>query len=174
VRVSEDLDLLAAQQEAARIAARTQVRDVRLFGTSAELGRFPGEAVRLRWSLDTDVEVERDEDDGNSFVLRSKYSLRIVQVPTAAAIREDEEADSAEGEDDLVADIKFEFGALFSTTLRDGDEAITDEELRAYSLTMGVFAMYPYARQYIYDITGRMGLPPLTVGVLTLPVKREV
>lgn len=33
----------------------------------------------------------------------------------------------------------------------------------------GQFALHPYAREYIYDVTGRLGLPPLTVGVLTMP-----
>ncbi|WP_212992236.1 hypothetical protein [Actinoplanes auranticolor] len=129
--------------------------------------------------MDTDIEAERDENDGDAFVLRTKYTVKVNEVVTTVSSEEPRDLSaSTEGSDDdeasLIADISFEFAALFTVERREDDSPVTDEELRAYSFTTGVFAMYPYAREYIYDTTGRVGLPPLTVGVLQLPVKRPV
>ena len=50
--------------------------------------------------------------------------------------------------------------------MRAGDEPVAADEMQAYAATTGQFVLHPFARQYIYDMTGRLGLPPLTVGVL--------
>lgn len=187
MKVSDGIDLYAAQQSALRVAARAEIRDVRLFRASVELDRFPSTGSRLKWSLDTDVSVEREED-GSAFILRSKYVLKVVETshnisepdsivggperprPPVDEGNDDEESDTDE---DQIVELSFEFAALFSLEMRDGDPPVDDSELQAYALTTGQFALYPFAREYIYDVTGRLGLPPLTVGVLQLPVRPD-
>ncbi len=172
MKISDDLDLYAAQQAAARVAARAEIRDVRLFSSNVELDNFPSTGSRLRWSLDTDVAIEREEDD-SAFILRSKYSLVIAEAKDVVSDSENGDNDAAGEEEGRVADISFEFAALFDLELREGDEPVEDSELQAFAVTTGQFALYPYSREYIYDVTGRLGLPPLTVGVLKLPTRRD-
>jgi preprotein translocase subunit SecB len=54
--------------------------------------------------------------------------------------------------------------------MRDGDDPIGEDELSAYGATTARFLLYPFIREYIYDITGRLALPPLTIGVLSRPL----
>ncbi|RIV39331.1 SecB chaperone [Micromonospora radicis] len=173
MKVPDDIDLYAAQQAAARVAARAEIRDVRLFGSSVELDHFPTTGSRLKWSLDTDVAVEREEDD-SAFILRSRYSLVVAEATEVLPDTDDAGAETDDGDDEgSIADISFEFAALFHLEMRDGDDPVNDAELQAFAFTTGQFALYPFAREYVYDVTGRLGLPPLTVGVLQLPVRRD-
>lgn len=173
MRISDDIDLYDAQQTAARVAARAEIRDVRLFSSTIELDNFPSTGSRLKWALDTDVAIEREEDD-SAFILRSKYALSIAEAREAIPDSEDGGSDTdGSQEEGRVADLSFEFAALFDLELREDDEPVEDAELQAFAITTGQFALYPYAREYIYDVTGRLGLPPLTVGVLKLPTRRN-
>lgn len=172
MKISEEIDLFAAQQRAARIAARAEIRDVRLFRSAVDLDKFPAEGAHLKWSLDTDVAVELEED-ASAFVLRASYELTISEASTAVPDQRDGNAKKDDAEAPKVLDIQFEFAALFSLEMREGDASIDDSELQAYAVTTGQFAVYPFAREYIFDVTGRVGLPPLTVGVLQLPTRPE-
>ncbi|MGC4854442.1 hypothetical protein ACLQ24_13845 [Micromonospora sp. DT4] len=175
MKISSDIDLFAAQQAAARVAARAEIRDVRLFSSTVELDNFPSTGSRLKWSLDTDVAVEREEDD-SAFILRSKYTLAVFEASETSPESDiDSNSDSGGNSDEegCVADLSFEFAALFNLEMCSGDEPVIDSELQAYAFTTGQFAIYPFAREYIYDVTGRLGLPPLTVGVLQFPVRRD-
>ena len=67
-----------------------------------------------------------------------------------------------------IARIEFEQAALFIMDL-EGQEPPQPEELTAYAVTTGQLALHPYVREYISNITTRLGLPSLTVGVLKLP-----
>jgi preprotein translocase subunit SecB len=163
--VNETLELAQAQQLAARLAARADIRDVRLFTTRARLVRLPEMDRHLSYHLDSDAVVEHD--NGKSFIVRVKYALRIVEANA------DEEMDPFEDPHALVAEIEFEHGALFTLHMREEDQPARAEELKAFAVSTGQFALYPYAREYIYDVTGRLALPPLTIGVLRLPIARE-
>jgi hypothetical protein len=106
-------------------------------------------------------------DNGESFVVRVKYQLAIV------AASPDEDADPFSDPSAAIASIEFEQGGLFVLQMREGDDPVQAEELDAYAVTTGQFAIYPFAREYIYDVTGRLALPALTIGVLRLPMARE-
>jgi hypothetical protein len=163
--VSATLDLAEAQQQAARIAARADIRDVRLFETTAKLLRPPEPDSRLSYRLNSDATVEYD--NGGSFVVRVSYHLAII------------EEGSGEGDDPFsdpqaaIAEIEFKQGGLFELEMRENDDPVRTDELEAFAVSMGQFALYPYARQYVYDLTGRLALPPLTLSVLRLPFTRE-
>jgi hypothetical protein len=154
-------DLQGAQQIAARIAARTEIRDVRLMKSSAEIMRIPADNPFLAYDLASKAIVEHDAGSG-SFVVRGTYRLSIRTAPSSIA-----ESDSPRETSDI-AKVEFEQAALFVIEM-DGADPPSDEELNAYAVTTGQFALYPYVREYISDITCRLGLPALTVGVLRMP-----
>ena len=154
-------DLTEARRQAARLAARANICDVRLMSTCAKIEDLPGANSVLTYDLDSDANVEY-EPGTPSFVVRSTYRLSI------APARRAEAADSSAASP--IANIEFEQAALFVISdFGDDDQSPTAEELTAYAVTTGQFALHPYAREYIYDVTGRLGLPPLTVGVLRMP-----
>ena len=63
---------------------------------------------------------------------------------------------------------------LYVVTERSDDtEPLTEGELDAFSNTTGQFALHPYAREFIADLTGRMRLSPLHIGMLKLHLDRR-
>jgi hypothetical protein len=161
VSVTSDIDLAAARKRAARLAARTDIRAVRMMKSSAEMVRLPVNDPYLAYDFDSDAAVEY-EPGGASFVVRGTYRVRIT------AVTSDDSPDVSERPD--VAKIEFEQAALFVFDLAEGESPPDPAELDAYAVTTGQFALHPYAREYIADITGRLGLPPLTLGILAIPV----
>jgi hypothetical protein len=154
------VDINEAQRQAARVAARTDIRDVRLLKSSAEITDLPAPDATLTYDLNSGAKVEY-EPGSEAFVVRSNYSVSIMPAThTSGALGKTS---------DVIAKIEFEQAALFVFSLAEGDHPPTAEELSAYAVTTGQFALHPYAREYIYDVTGRLGLPPLTVGVMNLP-----
>lgn len=151
----------AAQQLAARLAGITDIRDVRLMKTSAEIVNLPVDHPFLVYDLNSEAAVEY-EPGGGSFVVRGTYRLFIKSTANATG-GNSEESPSA------VANIEFEHAALFVMDI-EGNEPPRVEELNAYAVSTGQFALYPYVREYVANLTTRLGLPPLTLGVLKLPV----
>jgi hypothetical protein len=154
----------AVQQMAARLAGITDIRDVRLMKSTVEIVNLPVEHPFLAYDLNSEASVEY-EPGGESFVVRGTYRLLIRSSPTATGSESQESASP-------VANIEFEHAALFVMDM-DGQEPPVPEELNAYAVSTGQFALYPYVREYISNITTRLGLPPLIVGVLKLPAHRQ-
>lgn len=153
-------DISAAQRMAARIAGIADICDVRLMKTSAEIINLQTEHAFLVYDLNSEAAVEY-EPGGGSFVVRGTYRLFIRSSSTAAGSESKESVSP-------VANIEFEHAALFVMDM-DGQAPPRPEELNAYAVSTGQFALYPYVREYISNLTTRLGLPPLTVGVLKLP-----
>ena len=77
------------------------------------------------------------------------------------------------GEDEtneLVTEIPFQFAALYVLEMADGAEPPSADEVTAFGQSTGAFAIYPYARAYAQDVTSRLGLPALTLGVYRVPI----
>ncbi|MFL6162711.1 MAG: SecB chaperone [Jatrophihabitantaceae bacterium] len=149
---------------AARLAARSEIRDIRMFRSSFELMGIPLDDDQLNYTL----EVSNDSIERNSantaFVVRITYRLRLERSP---------HDDSEEEKSVKIAKVKFTLAGFFQLVMREGDELPTEEEFEAYSVTTAAFALYPFAREYSYDVTHRMRLPPLTLGVFTQPITRQ-
>jgi hypothetical protein len=160
--VKGQADLAAARERAARLAARTDIRAVRILRSCAEMVRLPVDDPYLAYDFDSDAAVEY-EPGGVSFVVRGTYRVAIRTVTS------DDTPDVPENPDAEVAKIEFEQAALFVMDLDEGEAPPDAAELDAYAVSTGQYALHPYAREYIADITGRLGLPPLTLGVLTVP-----
>lgn len=159
----ESVDVADAHRGAARLAARAEIRDVRMLRTSAEITRLPGASPRLAYQLHSDATVEYESGD-KSFVVRNSYRLDIVDR------RADSDENPFEDSEAAIARIEFEQAALFTVELEEGDAPPTTEEVEAYAVSTGQFALHPFAREYIYDVTGRLALPSLTIGVLKAPI----
>lgn len=158
--MSPTTDFADAQRQAARVAALADIRDVRLIKSCAEMTGLPAADATLAYNLDTGANVEYEPGSG-AFVVHSSYKLYIMPASPAP--------DNATTAPEVIAKIEFEQAALFVLNHDKDDSPPTADELIAYAVTTGQFALHPYAREYIYNITGRLGLPPLTVGVMTMP-----
>ncbi len=161
--VSPADEINAAFQAAARLAAITDIRDIRLMKSRVEMVRSPTDSPFLAYHLDSDSAVEY-EPGTESFVVRGTYRVSITSASTADAGN----SFASEESDSTVARIEFEQAALFVMET-DAGEPPNVEELNAYAVSTGQYALYPYAREYISDLTMRLGLPPLTIGVLKIP-----
>jgi len=162
------MSLDSARSEAARVAAHVDLRDVRLWGVQADLLNVPDgdHEDRLSYKFNADLQVQHSEDNGILLVLGS-YSLSMRAVPAEQAPDEDAEVDDVQQESEDVTTIGFKLNALFAVE-HEPLEPFTESELTAFGQTTGQFALYPYAREFIADLTGRMGLPPLHIGVMRL------
>jgi Preprotein translocase subunit SecB len=158
VGVSSISSAPSARQKAARMAAFTDIRDVRLLRTQAEIVNLPGDSPFLAYTLDFDAVVEH-EPGSESFVVRGTYRVSVSSTTTL-------DGKSAPSEEDPpIANFEFEHAALFVMDIADR-EPPASEELNAFAVTTGQFALHPYVREYISDLTMRLGLPPLTIGIL--------
>lgn len=160
--VSYDNGSDAMQVAAARLTAITDVHDIRLMKSSAEIVRLPIANPVLTYELTTDAAVEH-EPGSQSFVVRGTYRVII-----AAAAADADDAPSSKNPDATIARIEFEQAGLFIMDM-NGSAPPQVEELKAYAASTGQHALYPYVREYISDVTMRLGLPPLTVGILKMP-----
>ena len=73
-------------------------------------------------------------------------------------------AKAAEGSDSLAFQLEAEFLLNYKVNSFEG---ITDEQLDAFGKMNGIYNAWPYWREYIQSTTVRMGLPALTLPVLT-------
>jgi len=148
------------------VAACVDLRDIRLWGIEAKLENVPdvGEA-RLSYALNADLDVQHSQENSILLVLGT-YTLNVEAVPpheeTAGAI------EASDAENTPVASVNFRLNALFEVEREPKDEPFSEAELSAFGETTGQFALYPYARELVADMTGRMGLPPLHLGVMRL------
>jgi len=156
--MTEDHDLSVALRTAARVAAMSDLRDVRLFEAVLKFNTFPGDAP-LTWEIEMTPTTNYENGD-DFFVLEVEYSVRV-------EVAEDEDGDRAPGE--VLASVDFKFAALYSLEITEGKPGPSSSELDAYAKTMGMSAVYPYAREFVQNSTSRMGLPPLTLSTFRLP-----
>lgn len=153
------VELNSLRSAAARVAAKANLRDVRLFQVSAEVERLPEQPGGLSYTLDSKVEVQH-VTDGPAIIVDGTYDLA---VTVAAA---DDREPPEEGADDRVATIRFQLAALYALKAPGDRESwdFDDEELDAFGQTTGMLTLHPYAREFIASTTSRMGLPTLHVG----------
>ncbi|GAA4569328.1 SecB-like chaperone [Micromonospora coerulea] len=157
--MSEEADLAVAQREAARIAAMADIADVRLFDASLHFDRFPDESNAMTWQLEMTPSISY-HDGADFFILEIEYEVVIQEVIDTPPV---EEADTTD-----LAKIAFKLGSLYRLELNGRAQPETSE-LDSFAKTMGTMALYPYAREFVQNITSRMGLPPLTLAIFRLP-----
>lgn len=157
--------------QSARVAGHAELRDIRTFSLSAELTRLPNEGRQLAFNLEPVVEADRISED--AFSVNAFFRLDVIEVDDQEAERSEE----AEVEDvPLLSEIKFKIAGLY--TLRELDDpeadALSDDELTSFAQSTGLLALYPYARALVSDLTGRIGLPTLTLPMIKIDIGDEM
>lgn len=144
---------------AARVAGGVELLDVRMVQSSAEHLGFPVSGSPLSYDLDVQPTAHFD-GDSQGLVVSIEFSLTM-----------DQEAEEEGLERRQIATISFTLVALFETPEEANYGA---EELESFGATTGIFCLYPYAREYVQDVTGRLGLPPLTLGVYRISAPDDI
>jgi Preprotein translocase subunit SecB len=150
---------------AARVAGCADLHDVRLFGVGANL-ETPVVEGELSYTLSSDVSYQTlGEPVVRTVIVTGEYEVTVLESNESA----DDAADEGDDETDKVAEVRFTLAALFSIPELDEDEEpFSVEEYEAFAGTTGQFALYPYAREFVSDVTSRMGLPALHIGALRI------
>jgi hypothetical protein len=142
---------------AARVAGQADLLDVRLTSCTCETLDVPRPDARLTFDLDIEPGVPERVDEV-AVAVECTFTVSITEVDDEAAAEDAKDGPAGP----QIARVSCSYAALYALDL---DPAPTDDECDAFARTTGVFALYPYARAFIQDITARMGLPPLTLGI---------
>lgn len=134
--------------QAGRVAGSANLRDIRLTRSQTCLNQVPDPTSKL------DVELEISPEAVATPSSPSGEGLLLVNCRFEVKIHPES------APDDPAAVLDFEFTAAFAHRLAGGAD---DEELEAFANTTGLFAIYPYAREFISDATRRLGLPTLVI-----------
>jgi len=143
------------RQTALRLAGQADLLDIRMVESSFRHIEFPGEG-QITYHLHISPGAQLSEPE-QRLVTSADFNLDIGQ--------------DVDGETNEIASIKFKLAGLYALT---ESSDFTEEEVTAFAETTGVFALYPYAREYVQDVTGRLGLPPLTLGLYKIPTGKEL
>lgn len=150
---------------AARVASSAELEDVRLFGAGVDLHSAVSEGD-LSYSMASEMKYQALGDPVRTVIVTGEYA---VTVNDAAANDNEDRPTEDESDPSKVAELRFNLAALFGVDdPEEGPAVYSDEELEAFAATTGQFALYPYAREFISDMTSRMGLPALHIGTLRL------
>lgn len=143
---------------AGHVAGCADLRDVRLFSFKGDLP-LPDTSRGLGYSLDVQVEYQTLGDEVvNALVVSGNYTVLVTESVDEGA---------ADDEPVTVASLEFTLAAMYVLLEQDREpQSFDDEEFEAFSFTTGQYALYPYAREFVANMTGRMGLPPLHLGTL--------
>lgn len=136
--------------KAARIAASASLRDLRLTASDFELFAAPTPGQPLDVKMDIEL-TGGATDQENALAVTATFTL---EFGTAEDVVEDRTS---------IAHLRFTYASVFH--VNQGCEW-DDEALEAFAQSTGIFAIYPYAREYVTDVTNRIGLPPLVLDFL--------
>jgi hypothetical protein len=135
---------------AARVAASVELLDLRIRRVEAELHRPAAEGPF-------------------SFVLEVKPSVS--RVDSLVVYNVEYGFSSSDDDGEVVLDGRIEFSVLYQLP---SDYRPSDEELAAFGRVSVLFTAYPYLREALHSLTGRMGLPPLILEVMRSPLDAEL
>lgn len=136
--------------KAAKVAAAASLKDLRLQASHTELIEFPTPGVEL--SVDLKVDLKANKSPNKDLVaLAAQFTVNI-----------------SEARDEKKQGIAI-ISCAFSSAFEMAEQVDwSDDELEAFANTTGIFAVHPYAREFVSDATSRMGLPTLTLDFLKL------
>jgi len=148
---------------AARLAGAAELRDIQVFRIAAELTKQPDSGLRLGYDLSTELAATQI-DDQMVLAVEATTTLDMWQVPAEGEGHAAGGADDNEREE--VASITLVMGTLYSVAGESFD--FSDDETQAFAETTAHFAMFPFIRQQVHDLTSRLGLPPLVLPMLKI------
>jgi hypothetical protein len=145
-------------QAGARLAGHTSLVDIRTFKLEAECKVVPPPDRRL--GFDFEFEVLDSELDEDSLTAACGCQVDLFLVA-------DDDLDDDEESRTEVGQLTVILGALFEVRTPEAGE-FTPAEIDAFCETTVRLALYPYARAAVADLTGRLGLPHLTLPTLKI------
>lgn len=147
----------AKRVAAGKVAAHSSLRDIRIIKSDFELIETPD-------ARKNGVDVDQTVHIGSAYDSPSG----ILQVTIEFKILMNQEELFEDGKSGEIKDIsKINFKILCSFSLPEGEE-LSKEEIQSFAGTSGIFAAYPYAREYVQSASMRMGLQPLTLDFLKI------
>jgi preprotein translocase subunit SecB len=124
-----------------RVARRVDIRDIRLIGLNASLS--PGEIHLLE--PDVTFECSADQPVPDRIVVICNYHF------------------TASSGGATIADVQARYLLIYE--LLEFDQEIEQDHLQQFAHANGTYHSWPFLRQLLFDLTAKMGLPPLTLPV---------
>jgi preprotein translocase subunit SecB len=123
-----------------RISSRAELKNIFLAEVSAKCD--PRMNGTLEPSLENDAEVIVHEGNRLEIACNYRFSVSVTQIQVAQAT------------------VKY----LLEYEL-SGNEPFDESDIAEFAFANGTLHSWPFLRQFVYDLTSRMGFPPYTVPV---------
>lgn len=155
----------------ARIASVVELRDIALRSSRATLNVDASE-VPERWSGDAFVGFDSTARDYQAE--RKDFTVNVAFVAVyKSSWSEQIPKELPELDPDDPPEIEIQ--AKFELTYRAGEEVdeLSTDDLRNFAVANGTLHAWPYWREFADDMTRRMHVPRLVVGVFKLPSRHD-
>jgi preprotein translocase subunit SecB len=136
---------------AGRVASRVELKGIRLIELSAKCN--PKVLGTLEPTLDHDCGIAGRDSNALEIACNYRFTARIGQ--------------------EQVAEAAIKYLLLYQL---QGAEPLADEDIAQFALSNGALHSWPFVREFLYDLTAKMGYPPYTLGVVHFkpkPVPKE-
>jgi preprotein translocase subunit SecB len=131
------------------IASRVQIKSVRLL--NAKVNFNPSEILEgLTVNFGFDSEASANENE-KTISVRTKFQT---------FAQKEEETDVKEAPVSIQGEYELEYSI-------ESFDQIKQENIKAFGSMNGIYNAWPYWREFVQSMTVRMGLPPLTLPVMT-------
>lgn len=134
-------------KQIAAVVPNLEVRDIRLVSLSGGLTAPPPPRSQTTVELDHQVEVEH-ANGANLFMIRVHFKIAATGT--------------AEGSSEFM-NLTAGFQLIYAI---EDPQSVQEENLRAFGEINAVHTAWPYFREFVHNISGRMGLMPMTVPLL--------
>lgn len=132
------------------VSDRVQIRDVRLVSSGCNLKPDAVSGKKV-YDITTSTKIQSDESRGVIVV--------VVEFHLSASVKEEE----------CNQQPSLTIGASFVLTYElDNFDGLTQEGFDQFANLNGVYNAWPYWREFVQNMIGRMGLPPLTIPVFRI------
>lgn len=154
----------------ARIASAVELRDIALRSSRANLN-VAADEIPERWSgaafVGFDTQVGAHEAESRDFTIEAAF-IAVYNSSWGDEIH----SELPEPNPDDPPEIEIQ--ASFELTYRTTEGAnLADEDLANFAITNGTLHAWPYWRELADDITTRMHVPRLVVGVFKIPSRHD-
>ena len=130
------------------VSDRVQIRDIRLINCNCDQ-RPAASAGKKSYDIATSTDVQLDKDNGSVIVV-AKFHF---------------EASTEKQSQKPVLTIDASFVLTYHI---DNFEGLTQAGFEQFANLNGIYNAWPYWREFVQNMVGRMGLPPLTIPVFRI------
>lgn len=150
---ADDRHVSATRIAAGRIAARSQLADIRAISFNAELlNGNVDPPYQVTVSIEPGYETREVEDEGWLLLYSFTYKVAVGR------------------EDDVAVQLECTYNAAFVANMA---ESPSDDELEAFGDTTVALALYPYLREFVHGAVARFNLSALVMPMYREPLKER-